>query len=75
MEQEYGGEIQQQFKKTFCDLYFCLFVNPYFVFYPKAQHRNRLEIKSLIQFELDLALSGLFEQLRLHCGIIKLMNY
>ena len=35
-----------------------MFVYPSFVFYPKAQHRNRLEIKSLIRVELSLALSG-----------------
>ena len=42
----------------YCDLYGCLFVNPSFVYYPKAQHRNKLEIESLIRVELSLALSG-----------------
>ena len=35
------------------------FVNPFFVFYPIAQHRKKLEIKSSILVELSLALSGI----------------
>ena len=42
-----------------CDLYVCLFLNPNVVFYPIAQHSNKLEIERLIWVELILALSGL----------------
>ena len=41
-----------------CEPYVCLFVNPSFVFYPNAQHRNKLEIENLIRVELSLAFSG-----------------
>ena len=54
----------------YCDLYVCLFVNPYFVFYPKAQHRNKLENESLIGVELSLALSGSHFALFVICGFI-----
>ena len=40
------------------DLHVCLYVNTSFVFYPIAQHRKRLESKSLKWVELSLALSG-----------------
>ena len=41
----------------------CLFVNPYFVFHPNAQHTNKLEIESLIRVELSLTLSGFVDVL------------
>ena len=36
----------------------CMLVNPSFVFYPIAQHRNKLEIESLIRVEVSLVFSG-----------------
>ena len=40
-----------------------MFVNTSFYFFSKTQYRNSLEIESLIQAELSLALSGLEQDL------------